>query len=283
VVYRVYIDEVFAVNMAMDLIVLTVVNRVLCYRAKTAKLVRGAALGAVWACVTAVFPGMPFICRAAGTYLAVGALMAVCAFGIRRIREVFRAVAGIYLASVILGGVMMVFAEQMGPGGVLEGAARILNEERILGRPVGTWCFLVLGGAAFSFGAARWIRGLADSFHRKKALCRVTLRQGDKTLTTAGLIDTGNRLREPVSGRPVHVAWRGVMEELCPKVKGITYVPYRSVGGEGLLAAVTLDEIKVEQEGTCYTLIKPLVAVAKQPLSPAGEYEVLIQDSDTAS
>ena len=44
-VYTVYIDEVFAVNMAMDLMVLMAVNQVLCYRAGAAQIVRGAALG----------------------------------------------------------------------------------------------------------------------------------------------------------------------------------------------------------------------------------------------
>ena len=48
-VYTVYIDEVFAVNMAMDLMVLMAVNQVLCYRAGAAQIVRGAALGAAWA------------------------------------------------------------------------------------------------------------------------------------------------------------------------------------------------------------------------------------------
>lgn len=96
----------------------------------------------------------------------------------------------------------------------------------------------------------------------------------------SGLIDTGNRLKEPVSGRPVHVAVREVIEAISPRIQGVTYIPYRSVGGEGLLPAVTLDEIKVEQQGNCYTLARPLVAVVKQPLSPKGEYEVLIQEFD---
>ena len=65
-VYTVYIDEVFAVNMAMDLMVLMAVNQVLCYRAGAAQIVRGAALGAAWACVTAIFPQMPLTFKAAG-------------------------------------------------------------------------------------------------------------------------------------------------------------------------------------------------------------------------
>ena len=117
-VYTVYIDEVFAVNMAMDLMVLMAVNQVLCYRAGAAQIVRGAALGAAWACVTAIFPQMPLTFKAAGTYGAAGAAMAVAAFKVKGIKEISRAAAGIYLSAVILGGAMMVFEEQLRPGGL---------------------------------------------------------------------------------------------------------------------------------------------------------------------
>ena len=76
---------------------------------------------------------------------------------------------------------------------------------------------------------------------------------GQQDVCGGGLIDTGNRLKEPVSGRPVHVAVQEVIEAVSPRVRGVTYI-LRSVGGEGFLPAVTLDEIKVEQQGNCYTL-----------------------------
>ncbi len=269
VVYTVYIDEVFAVNMAMDLMVLMAVNQVLCYRAGAAQIVRGAALGAAWACVTAIFPQMPLTFKAAGTYGAAGAVMAVTAFGagavmavtafgVKGIKEIGRAAAGIYLAAVILGGAMMVFEEQLRPGGIFFPLACGL---KVLGTPDLSGALMLLGGAASVFGAVCWLRGLTASLLQKKVLCRVTLRQGSRMYVASGLIDTGNRLKEPVSGRPVHVAVREVIEAISPRIQGVTYIPYRSVGGEGLLPAVTLDEIKVEQQGNCYTLARPLVAV----------------------
>lgn len=266
--------------MAMNLMVLAAVDQVLCYRAGAVRIVRGAALGAAWACVTAIFPEMPPVLKAAGTYGAAGAAMAAAAFGLKEIKEIIRAAAGIYLAAVILGGAIMVLEEQMRPGGLLAGLSCGLKR---LGIPDLSGVLMISGGAAAVFGAVCWIRGLTASLVQRKTLCRVTLRQGNRIYTATGLIDTGNRLKEPVSGRPVHVAVREVMEKLCPRVKGVLYVPYHSVGGEGVLPAVTLDEIKVEQEGSCYTLIRPLVAVVKQPLSPSGEYEVLIQNSDTGT
>jgi stage II sporulation protein GA (sporulation sigma-E factor processing peptidase) len=77
------------------------------------------------------------------------------------------------------------------------------------------------------------------------------------------------------------VAAAGVMKQLYPSVKGVVYVPYQSVGtSRGILPAVFIDRMEIEQEGGRYSLEKPLIAITKQELSPSGEYQILIQKSD---
>ena len=44
-VYRVYIDVIFAVNLFMDLAVLAMLNRLFSYRADLKHMIRGAVLG----------------------------------------------------------------------------------------------------------------------------------------------------------------------------------------------------------------------------------------------
>ena len=61
----------------------------------------------------------------------------------------------------------------------------------------------------------------------------------------------------------------------------MVYVPYQSVGtSRGILPAVFIDRMEIEQEGGRYSLEKPLIAITKQELSPSGEYQILIQKSD---
>ena len=114
--YRVYIDVIFAVNLFMDLAVLAMLNRLFSYRADLKHMIRGAVLGAVWACVLAVFPETPLLLQMFGTYVAVGSLMAVTAYGIRSRKELIRAVGGIYLISVVLGGVSWRFLRAVWEG-----------------------------------------------------------------------------------------------------------------------------------------------------------------------
>ena len=95
----------------------------------------------------------------------------------------------------------------------------------------------------------------------------------------AGLIDTGNA--EGAGKRQAgSCSCSGSDRSRIAQGTGSDLYTLPQCGGEGLLPAVTLDEIKVEQQGNCYTLTRPLVAVVKQPLSPKGEYEVLIQEFD---
>ena len=146
--YRVYIDVIFAVNLFMDLAVLAMLNRLFSYRADLKHMIRGAVLGAVWACVLAVFPETPLLLQMFGTYVAVGSLMAVTAYGIRSRKELIRAVGGIYLISVVLGGVMLALSESS------------------LGREVANWMpgrfsirfFLAAGAFCFCFWVGDLLR-----------------------------------------------------------------------------------------------------------------------------
>lgn len=59
--YRVYIDVIFAVNFLMDLAVLAMLNQLFSYRADFKHMLKGAFVGALWACILAAFPGIPLI------------------------------------------------------------------------------------------------------------------------------------------------------------------------------------------------------------------------------
>ena len=58
-VYTVYIDVVFAVNTIMDMMVLTILNRVLSYRTTKRRILAGAVIGGIWSCVVSLVPGLP--------------------------------------------------------------------------------------------------------------------------------------------------------------------------------------------------------------------------------
>ena len=268
--YRVYIDVIFTVNLLMDLVVLAMLNQLFSYRADLKHMLKGAFIGALWACILTIFPRIPLIVQMFGTYVAAAALMAAAAYGIRSRKELFRAIGGIYLISVVLGGVMLALAESS-PVRKLAG----WMPESFLTR-----LFLTAGGVCLCVWISQVLRLSGIRKAENRYLRNVTLLYAGQTIKTRGLIDTGNHLKAPVSGLPVHVATVGLMKRLCPAVKGVMYVPYQCVGSNGILPAVRIDEMKVEGEKDSFVIPKPWIAITKGSLSPDDEYEVLIQKND---
>lgn len=268
--YTVYIDAVFAVNTVMDLLVLAAAGRILGYRARKIRLAAGALAGGIWSCLALFWQGSALV-MALITYGGMGTLMAVIAFPVKGARETARAVGCIYMVSVVLAGVMLAL-ERLAPGvfsaaqGMEDGMLSLL-----------LWIFLAAGGAFGVFGFSGEMRRMVRDMARRRDMCRVVLQFGDRREEVSGLIDTGNRLREPVSGCPVHVAEAELMERLCPAVQGVIFIPYRSVGGQGMLPAVFIDAMEVRQEKESWHIARPLIAVTKRSLSPEGEYHILIQ------
>lgn len=272
---EVYIDVVFFVNLAMDFAVLAVLNRMLGTRAGALRLAAGAAVGALWACAVTLAPGLPLWARAFGTYVAAAGLMAAAAFRPRSLKSLARAVLGLYGSAAVLGGIMTALYQHTRAGYYLE---LLLRGERAGGLPVFLWLLVAAGSAAGGYGLmglwGEWLKGRIYG----RRYCFVTLCCQGNQIRVRALLDTGNCLREPVSGRPVHVATAKVMARLCPKVEGVIYIPFQAVGTEqGLLPALFLDWMEVELDRDICRLKRPLVAVAREGLSPGDSYEMLLQ------
>lgn len=280
-VYTVYIDVVLLANTLMDLAVLLIVRRAeghsLSGKKERLRLLAAALIGGFWACILALDPGIPGWLQGIITYIGISILMAGAAFGFKSVRGTLRDVAWIYLVSLVLSGIMVTVREQAERGTYFGSLSSSQGWEEL---HLVAWLFCAAGAAAGGYG----LLGLFLQYVKKTAgrndLRQVTLRCRGKAECVTGLIDTGNRLTEPVSGKPVHVAERELMERLCPEPEGVIYIPYQSVGGSGLLLAVFIDEIRVEGKGECYLLERPLVAVSNRPLCTSSEYQILIQKTD---
>ncbi len=82
----------------------------------------------------------------------------------------------------------------------------------------------------------------------RNSVVSVILRQENQRVKLSALIDTGNSLMEPISGKPVCVIDREVYWELYGKEKRpFRVVPYHSIGkGKGYMEAYVLEQLVVE-------------------------------------
>lgn len=267
----VYIDEVFLLNAVIDYLLLLSAAKLAGEPLYRGRMALGAVLGGLYA--AGVFlPGLGFLshpaCKAAA---AVG--MCLLAFGSSRL---------LLRVSLVFLGVSAAFG-----GGVLAlqlfwGAPAVLDLKTVLLSAAGCYLFITL-----------IFRRTARHTGGELASAELTL--GGKRCRLTALVDTGNTLTDPATGRPVMVA-EGERatplfpageapgpEELSDPVAALArrekdgrrwrLLPYRAVGVDhGLLLAVRVDRAMVGGED--YGPI--LVALSPTPLSDGGGYHALI-------
>lgn len=250
-VRQVYIDLVVLLNFLVDFLLLLGTNRLAGYPPGAGRAALAAALGGLYggACL---LPGFRFLGNTLWRLVSLG-LMAVIAFGCRK--SALRRGVLFVLLSMALGGVAL----GLGSGGF--------------------WSLVAAAGCV-SLLCAVGFRGKVG-----RSFVPVELRYGDKYLRLTALRDTGNALRDPVTGQPVLVVGAetaGALTGLTPQqlaspveamgaVPGLRLIPYRAVGKSGgMLLALRIPEVKIGSwKGSS------LVAFAPEGLGREEEYQAL--------
>lgn len=252
--YELYVDVLFLVNFMMDYILLLIVRKMLKCNATHGRVCIGAVMGAGLTCVIVILP-VPYIVRFLFSYLFINTLMLVTGLKIRKIKTLVKAVILLYIGAFLMGGILGYVRQYVRMGSLLLALA-ILGYYVILG----IWNFV------------SYLRRVTDT------VCPVELHYGDRMCLVEGLIDTGNQLRDNVSGKPVSVLDKEkAMELLGDSIpEGVRYIPYHSIGKEaGVMMLFQIERMYVHRKEKC-CLEKPLVAISEEQISKANEYQMIL-------
>ena len=105
----------------------------------------------------------------------------------------------------------------------------------------------------------------------------MTLRFGGESCKAEAIVDTGNHLRDDVSGKAVSIISRKLAEQLVGKglPEGIRYIPYRTVGKEaGVIPVLSIDSICVAGRNE-RQVEQPMVAISEDSSFGNG-YDVIL-------
>lgn len=137
-------------------------------------------------------------------------------------------------------------------------------------------------------GCALWY-GIAWLYRKRKraaGTALVTIWWGERQVQAEGLIDTGNHLREPLTGHPVSILSRDTAEELLgagwEARKGFFLIPYHTIGRkQGWMRAVAVDRMAVTlprggdgQEAL--EISAPILAISEGVLSETEHYRMIL-------
>lgn len=270
----VYLDSVWVLNFLVDLLLLYATGRLGCGALFLKRLLLSSGLGAFYA-VGVYLPGLSFLslfpCK-----LLCAAVMLGLSFGFRRSTL---PLAGIFggLSLVLCGAV---YGTQMLGGATLRRSAEGLFF------PVSFFA-LLLTAAAVALAARLLLPRLE---HGADSIFPLRLCLKGRSVCLSALRDSGNTLRDPVSGaRVLTVYWKAAAgllpPELRPKQQDFDtpdalalrlkhyaprLIPYRAVGiSGGLLLALPCEIIINKEQHT------GLVAFSPTPVSDGGAYDAL--------
>lgn len=250
----VYLDVVVLLNFAVDFLLLLGTNRLCGYPPGWGRAAIGAAVGGIYA-GACLLPGFWFLGNILWRIVSLG-VMSCIAFGF--CLSALRRGMVFLLLSMALGGIAL----GIGNGGFVS----------LLAASAGI-CIMCALGFRDRLGSVSYVP--------------VLLSYGGKSVNLTALCDTGNTLRDPVTGKSVLVVGADIAQQLTgltrqqlrspvqtisqAPLSGLRLVPYRAVGQEGgLLLALRMQDVRIGKwKGSS------LVAFAPDGLSEEGNYQAL--------
>lgn len=270
----IYPDVLFLINFSMDFFLLWLLRMILKLKGKGSRLAAGSTAGAILS-VLALYGWLYFMPSGVKAVLlwlwstaGIGSLMVYIAFWPVSCREFIRADLGLFFGAAVTQGVLewgdriLFFLKGFH---IQDGAAGFAG-----------MLFFLAGGCLLA--QLLW-RGIYEAACERSCRYQVTLFYQGSKAEAEGFLDTGNRLKDPISGRPVHVADRKLLEDICPKPERIAVIPYRTIDGGGLtLTAVMLDRLEAVQGKRRLVFEHPLVAVSPGTLKMKNGCRILLHE-----
>ncbi len=275
----VYIDILLAVNWLADTLLLSAVSRILQIVSKRSRLVLGGLVGGAAAVGVFLIP-LPtgFVVFLHGV---IAVLIILLAFGFESLRILLKRVVVLYCLSSLFSGVMSAL-------GKLTGSEFLCARNGIVYVDISPLMLALLAVSSYA------VLCLYDYLTRKRVPTtheyELLIEDGNGVLTCRALYDTGMHVREPFSGKPVVIAETSVVapyirpelyRSLCrPDCTASTshrvrMIPYRSIGGDGLLPSFVPKRMQIRSPDGQTTDISGTYLALTNDIQH-GEFQALI-------
>lgn len=256
----VYVDLYFLINFSMDFLCLYLTAKLLSERLSTVRGIIAAAVGGVYANITLLLGLSGGVAIAFD--LAVCAVICLCAFFRKgRIKRIPLYILVYVAVSAALGGIMTALFYLFNRTGIFD----FIRETD--GDGISVWLFALLAAVSAAITLIGG-RGAAKKMSAREVELEVTFL--GRTVKLRGISDSGNLLREPLSGKPCIVVDRQALgkmlsgrlseilskgcaaglEGLCDEEqRRIVLIPAKTATGTDMLVGIRAERVIVRQDG----------------------------------
>lgn len=229
---KVYVDLVFLLNLYLDFLLLVTTSLVLKRNAPLKKIIIAALLGSL---------SILFLFWNIGSFLlflfkiGIAILMMLVAFGYKDLKFFLNNLGYFYMISVILGGFLYYLNLEFSYTHIgLVFINKGLNVNAIV---------LGLISPIILYIYYRQAKKMKTTFNLTYEVL-VTLKNGEK-YKLHGFLDTGNKLIDPITNKPIILLERGTIKE---ENVNIYYVPFQSLNNNNLLKCFKPEYVEINKK-----------------------------------
>ena len=287
----IYIDVIIVENLIMNYIILYATGTISKIKISYLRIFCSSLIGAIYAVTEYTFKLNIYSNIIVKTILSV--IIIYVAFNPQNIKNMCKQLIIFYVTTFTFGGIATYLIYVLKPQNII-----IKN-----GMYVGTYVLKVIFigaiiGTIILFIAFKQVK---NKITKKDMICKIKIKINIKEKTLDAMVDTGNMLKEPITGTPVAVVERTSLYDLLPKeilnntesilggdfknipedikreyIPKLKIIPFASLGKQnGMLVGIKPETIEIINEQTEENK-NAIIGIYNKSLTKKGEYNALI-------
>lgn len=283
----IYIDLIFLENIFMNSIIIFGTGIILKKEIKILRILAGSILGAIYACIYYI-TNLEIYSNIILKLLLSFAIVYI-SFNSKSIRSFLKELLIFYLTSFTFGGVTFALLYFISPGDILFQNGTLVGIYPLK--------MILFGGLIGFIIIVLSFKTIKNKIARRDMTCTIDIQINGMKKNIKAIIDTGNFLKEPITGKPVVIVEKDCLENIIPKnilnnleeiINGnieieerylpkIKLIPFTALGVEnGLLLGIKPDVVTINYQDKQINQNNVIVGLYNKKLSKTNRYNALV-------
>lgn len=288
----IYVDIIIIENLIMNFIILYATGLILKIKISFFRLLFASFIGSIYSALQYISNMKILSNIMIKTFLSI--VIVWVAFHPQNIKKMFKQLMLFYLTTFTFGGVATYLIYVLKPQNIVMKNGMYVGTYVLkvifIGAILGTGILLV------SFKISK------NKISKKDMICKIMIKLNGKEITLNTMVDTGNMLKEPITGNPVAVVEKNSLYDVLPKeilnntesilggdfgkipedikqeyIPRLKFIPFSSLGKQnGMLIGIKPEKLKVINEDIEEERADAIVGIYNKSLTKRGEYNALI-------
>jgi len=284
---NIYIDLIFLENIFMNSIIIYATAIILKKEIKILRILLASFIGATYACIQYITKME--IYTNIFLKLILSFTMVYISFNSKTIKSFFREILIFYLTSFTFGGVTFALLYFISPGDILFQNGTLVGIYPLK--------MILIGGFIGFIIIIISFKSIKSKFGKKDMFCKIKICFNNKQVNISAIIDTGNFLKEPLTGKPVIIVEKDVLNEcICAEILGnlqdivngkknvpdsyiskICLIPFTALGTKNsLILGIKPDKFCIEYQEKNMENNNIIIGIYENKLSKSNKYNALV-------